>query len=72
MCPVALTLKIATQLFCMTLQHMVIHHHTSFGCKRLSSSEDIFCTEPSHMDRVNTKYTPLHPTHFVTRGIKEK
>ena len=44
------TLKIATQVFHMTLL-LVMHHHTTFGYKRLSGSEDTIWTKPGHMDR---------------------
>jgi len=40
----------------MALQLMMMHHHTKFGYKRLSSSHDIFWTKAEHtekqMDRV--------------------
>ena len=41
-----LTLKIANQLFCMTLWPMMVHHHTKFGCERFSSWEDNWKFEP--------------------------
>ena len=31
--------------FCMTLWPMMTHHHTKFGYKRLSNSEDILWTK---------------------------
>ena len=36
-----LELKAANQSFCMTLQLMLVYHHTKFGYKKLSGSEDI-------------------------------
>ena len=42
---------IATQLFCKTLLPAIIHDHTKFGYKRLSSSEDIFWTDTYRQSR---------------------
>lgn len=41
---VILTLKLAKQSLCKTLQFMMMHNHTTFGYRRLSSSEDIVWT----------------------------
>ena len=41
---VILTLKLAKQSLCKTLQFMMMHNHTAFGYRRLSSSEDIVWT----------------------------
>ena len=38
---VIMTLKITNQYLHITLWPMMIQHHTQFGCKRFSSSEDI-------------------------------
>ena len=35
---------------------MMMHHHTKFGYKRLSSSEDI-CTKPGQTDRYTDRYS---------------
>ena len=43
-------LNIATH-FCMALQLMMMHHHTKFGYKRLSSSHDIFWTKAEHTEK---------------------
>ena len=40
-----LTLKIEKHIFCMTLHLMIIHHHTKFCQKRLSSAGDIIWTK---------------------------
>ena len=47
---VILTFKLADQFFCMKLQ-LMMHHHTKFGYKSLSGSQDIICTKSGHMDR---------------------
>ena len=39
-----LTLKIANQSFCMTLQHMMMHHNTKFGNNMFGGSEDTIWT----------------------------
>ena len=36
-------LKIANKSFPMTLWLMIMHHHTKFGYKKFSGSEDIIC-----------------------------
>ena len=38
---VAMTLKIATNIFHTISQLMMVYHHTEFGYKRCSSSEDV-------------------------------
>ena len=45
-----LTLKLAQQSFRMTLQLMMMHHHTKFNYKRLSGSEDVVWTKYQHTD----------------------
>ena len=56
----------------MTLQLMIIHHHTKVCYKKLSSSEDNFSTKPAHMDlQTHSEFSisppPPHPN--VTRCI---
>ena len=48
---------------------MTVHHDTMFGCKRLSSSEDI--TEAQnlgHMDMLMRTYTPLPQLCYQGEG----
>lgn len=40
-----------------------MHHHTTFGSKRLSGLENIFQRKPPHTDGQGD---PVHPTNFVT------
>ena len=37
--------------FCRTLQSMMMHHHTKFGYKSFSGSQDILWTKPNMSDR---------------------
>ena len=57
--------------FHLTVCPRNMHHHTQFGYKRLSSSEDIFWTKP---DRQTDRQTDGHgdsstPPNFAKRDI---
>ena len=74
---VTVTLKIAHHFFHMTLWLMMMHHHTTFGYKRLSGSENIFCTKPVDKDRLADRHSdssmPLsHNFNTVGRGKYNK
>ena len=65
---VTLTLKIANQLFSMTLWLIMMHHNTKFGNKMTVSSEDIIWTNTDiltlccNLDLESSKQTFLHDT----------
>ena len=49
-----------------------MHHHTKFGYKRLSGSEDIFWTKPEHTKRQTGQTDMAIPVYMLTllRGYK--
>ena len=61
-----LTLKIASQFFCMTHRLRTMHHHIRFGYKKLSCSEDIFWTKQAgrYTKRRTTRTRRFHYTPF--------
>ena len=68
---------IATHYFHITLHLMMMHHHTKFGYKRLSSSKHFFCTKRRHTGQKDRQTdgqigsdcsTPPPPLNFVMAG----
>ena len=43
-----------------------MHHHTKFGYKRLSGSEDIFWTKPEHTKRQTGQMDRAIPVYMLT------
>ena len=52
---------------------MMMNHHTRFGYKRLTASEDILWTKPNTWkDRQTHMAISVYSPHFVTAGGRKK